>query len=88
MELDQAKESPRQVIRSYFNKFMFAENEYGNPVQGSKSTIADITADDLSNFYNSFFDPASSVIAVVGDFNSGEMKKKISDLFTSWKFRE
>ncbi len=80
------KKVPRQVIRSYFNKFIFADNEFGNPVQGSKSTIDEITADDLNDFYASFFDPASSVIAVVGDFNSTEMKKKISDLFESWKF--
>ena len=36
VELDQAKESPRQVIRSYFNKFIFADHELGNPVQGTK----------------------------------------------------
>ena len=84
VELDQAKESPRQVIRAYFNKFLFTDNEFGNPVQGSKNTVAGISSDDLKNYYSSFFNPASSSIAIVGDFNISEMRRKISDLFKSW----
>jgi len=84
VELDQAKESPRRVIRAYFNKFLFADNELGNPIQGSKTSIDDISSDDLENYYSSFFSPAKSAIAIVGDFNSSDMKKKIFELFGSW----
>ena len=85
VELDQAKESPRQVIRAYFNKFLFADNEFGNPVQGTKNTIAEITAEDLKNFYSTYFNPSVSSIAIVGDFETKEMKKAITALFQSWK---
>ena len=85
VELDQAKESPRQVIRAYFNKFLFTDNEFGNPVQGSKNTVSEISSNDLGNYYSSYFNPANSAIAIVGDFNSTDMKKNISDLFQSWK---
>ena len=88
VELDQAKESPRQVIRAYFNRFLFADNEFGNPVQGSKNTVSEISSDDLNNYYSSFFNPANSAIAIVGDFNTTEMKKKISELFQSWNARK
>ncbi|NWF90314.1 MAG: insulinase family protein [Ignavibacteriaceae bacterium] len=88
VELDQAKESPRQVIRSYFNKFLFADNEFGNPVLGLKNTVSDISSGDLEHFYQSFFKPANSAIALVGDFNSSEMKKIITELFQSWKTEE
>lgn len=84
VELVQAKESPRQVIRTYFNKFLFNEHEFGNPIQGIKSTIQEITSDDLQNYYSSFFDPSNSTIALVGDFNSNDMKRSVSDLFQSW----
>lgn len=84
VELVQAKESPRQVIRTYFNKFLFNEHEFGNPIQGTKSTIQEITSDDLQNYYSSFFDPSNSTIALVGDFNSNDMKRSVSDLFQSW----
>lgn len=85
VELDQAKESPRQVIRSYFNKFIFADNELGNPIQGTKSSVSSISTGDIKNFYSSNFNPSNSAIAVVGDFNSKEMRAYIEKLFASWK---
>lgn len=86
VELDQAKESPRQVIRAYFNKFIFADKEYGNPIQGSKNTVAEISVDDLKNYYTSHFNPTNASLAVVGDFNTSEMKKTLTELFKSWSF--
>lgn len=85
VELDQAKESPRQVIRSYFNKFVFADNELGNPVQGTKSTIKNITSEELKDFYYSHSSPSNSAIAVVGDFDTKDMENKISSLFQLWE---
>lgn len=85
VELDQAKESPRQVIRSYFNKFIFADHELGNPVQGTKSSVAAITANDLKNFHSVFFTPSNSAIAIVGDFNAEQMKQSILNLFQVWQ---
>ncbi len=84
VELDQAKESPRQVIGAYFNRFVFADNEFGNPVKGTKASVSEISSDDLLNYYKTFFDPASSAIAIAGDFDTKEMKKKMSDLFQPW----
>lgn len=41
-ELDQAKESPRAVIASYFNKHVFGDAPYGNPVNGTKAGISSL----------------------------------------------
>lgn len=82
-ELDQAKESPRSVIRSYFNKFLFGNNPYGNPVYGSRKTIETLTREDLNEFFNTYYDYSQAGIAVVGDFSTGDMKDKISSLLSS-----
>jgi len=50
-ELEQAKESPRRVIVSYFDKFIFDSNVYGNPVSGSESSIKDLNREDLLGFF-------------------------------------
>jgi zinc protease len=51
-ELDQAKESPRQVIGAYYNKFLFTDSPYGNPVDGIKKTIEQIDQKcNFSDFY-------------------------------------
>lgn len=82
-ELDQAKESPRSVILSYFNKFLFGDNPYGNPNYGSRKTIEALTRDDLTEFFSTYYSYSDAGIAVVGDFASEEMRSKISSLFSS-----
>jgi zinc protease len=84
-ELDQAKESPRSVIGSYFNKHIFGDSPYGNPVNGTKSGIGSITLEKVKEYYAANYRPESSAIALVGDFNSSDMKKLIEEYFGGWK---
>src|SRR5512139_2020781 len=84
-ELDQAKESPRSVIGSYFNKHIFGNSPYGNSVNGTKAGIGSITSEGVQEFYKTNYRPESSAISVVGDFNSSEMKKIFQQYFGGWK---
>lgn len=83
--LEQQKESPRSVIPAYFDKFMFGSHVYGNIIQGKKSTVSLLTVDDVNTFYKANYLPEGSAVAVVGDFNSKEMKAMLTKLFTDWK---
>lgn len=84
-EIDQAKESPRSVIGSYFNKDIFGDSPYGNPGRGTKAGIESISFEKVKEFFRTNYRPESSAVAVVGDFNSSEMKKIIGDYFGGWK---
>ncbi|MFA6946451.1 MAG: insulinase family protein, partial [Pedobacter sp.] len=55
--LDQAKLSPRNVINAYWDKFIFGEHVYANPVSGSPATVGKFSIDDLKNFYKSNYSP-------------------------------
>jgi predicted Zn-dependent peptidase len=83
-ELDQAKESPRQVIGAYYNKLLFDDSPYGNPVNGIKKTVELIDRNKVLSFYLSNFRPESSAIAVVGDFDSEKMKSELTKQLDSW----
>lgn len=83
-ELDQAKESPRQVIGAYYNKFLFGDTPYGNPVDGTKKTVELIGLEQIKTFYNSSYRPGSCAIAVVGDFDSKKMKSDLKKQFNEW----
>ncbi|HMN24549.1 MAG TPA: pitrilysin family protein [Ignavibacteriaceae bacterium] len=83
-ELDQAKESPRQVIGAYYNKFLFGDSPYGNPVDGIKKTIEQISQSEIKDFYLKNIRSENCAIAVVGDFDSGEMKSELVKLFSDW----
>lgn len=80
-ELEQDRESPRRVIRSYFNKFLFDENPYGNPVAGTNSSIKDLTAEELHAFFGMHYQLSSAGIVLVGDFSIADMKLKIESFY-------
>ncbi len=83
--LDQAKLSPRNVINAYWDKFIFGDHVYANPVSGSPATVGKFIIEDLRDFYKSNYGPQGSAIAIVGDFSSQEMKTRLRALFGGWK---
>jgi zinc protease len=85
LELEQAKEQPGRVIMDYYKKFIFADHGYGNPVQGTLSSVKKIGVDDLKVFYQANYIPRESAIAIVGDFKTLEMKERVSQLFSDWQ---
>lgn len=87
-ELERAKESPRSVINSYWDKFIFADHVYGHAVGGSPATVSTFTVGDLKSFYQENYSPSGSAIAIVGDFDAKKMKSKVSKLFTDWERSE
>lgn len=85
VSLEQQKESPRAVIGSYFDKFLYGDHVYGNIVQGKISTVSPLTAADARKFYTDNYLPEGSAIALAGDFNTAEMKTLVTSLFSGWK---
>jgi zinc protease len=85
VRLEQAKESPRSVIGSYFDKFLYGDHVYGNIVTGTVSSVSALTVADVQKFYKNNYIPNGAAIAVTGDFNSKEMKATITSLFSGWK---
>jgi len=83
--LEQQKESPRNVIGSYFDKFLYGDHVYGNIVQGKISTVSALKPSDLKKFYADNYLPEGSAISIAGDFKSAEMKAAITALFSGWK---
>ena len=85
LQLTQQKESPRAVVNSYFNQFVYAAHPYANPVTGTPTAVSAITANDARQFYQKNYTADRASIAVVGDFNTADMKKRITTLFGNWK---
>jgi predicted Zn-dependent peptidase len=88
VELDQQRESPREVIGTYFNSFLYGDHPYGNPLSGTKSTVSTLSVADTRQFYSTYYTPNASAIAVVGDFKTKDMRSKLEKLFKDWKKKE
>jgi predicted Zn-dependent peptidase len=85
LQLTQQKESPRGVVNSYFNQFVFTGHPYANPITGTPSAVSAISANDARQFYQKNYTADRAAIAIVGDFNTAAMKKRMTDLFGNWK---
>ena len=85
VQYDQAKESPRNVISSYYESFVFGEHLYGRSPNGTKEGLKSIAKEDIRSFYQQHYHPGGTAIAIVGDFRAKEMAEKIQELFSDWK---
>lgn len=85
VRLEQQKESPKNVIGSYFDKQLYGNHPYGNIGSGVKTTVEKLTVTDVKKFYEANYTATNSAITIVGDFTISDMKKSITTLFSSWK---
>lgn len=88
LQLDQAKESPRSVIGTYYNKLLYGNHPYGNPVSGTKAGVQSISIEDIKAFYKKQYTCDKAAIAIVGDFDKRKMKATIKNLFRGWKTKK
>src|SRR5690606_8384375 len=58
---------------------------YGNPVFGSESSLAKITAADIRNYYTEHMGGDRLILSIAGDFDAREMKRLVSRAFADWR---
>jgi zinc protease len=79
-----AKDSPQQVIRAYFAKFLYGSHPYGRPTAGDENSVKSITRDDILAFYKTNYTPGNAILAVAGDFDAHAMKAELEKSFGGW----
>ena len=84
-QLEQQKESPRQVIKGYFDELIYADHPYASRVEGTTESVAALELAKLKQFHAKWYQPNNSAIVISGDFDSKAMKSKIEKLFAGWK---
>jgi zinc protease len=79
-----AKDSARDVIFEYYEGYLFNGKGYGRPTGGDENSLKKIQRDAIVKFYETYYTPGNTILAVAGDFNPAEMKKKIEEIFGAW----
>jgi zinc protease len=82
-----AKDRAQGVLSTYYNAYLFGAHPYGRPAGGTETSLASIARDDVARFYDAFYVPAGSVLAVVGDFATADMQRDLTALFGAWPAR-
>ncbi len=76
-----------QITRREFWKIIYGKDSpYARHPE--YATIDSISRDDIVQFYNDYFHPNNTIIAVWGDFKSEEMIAKIKNTLGKWKKSE
>ncbi|MCL4524366.1 MAG: insulinase family protein [Acidobacteria bacterium] len=80
-----AKDQAQGVIGQYYNSYLYGAHPYARPAGGDETSLAAITRDDIVKFYESNYVPGNIILAVVGDFQTAEMEKILTDKFSAWQ---
>ncbi|HKS41927.1 MAG TPA: pitrilysin family protein [Blastocatellia bacterium] len=86
-EIKGAKDQAQAVIGNYFSAYLYGSHPYGRPTDGDEKSLAAITRDDVQKFYQTYYTPSNSILAVAGDFNSAEMEQLLAVKFGTWNDR-
>lgn len=80
------EQDPGTVAAKAFAKAVYGEKHpYGRPAVGTVESVDAITRDDIVAFYDRFYAPNNSIIAVVGDITADEAKALIAKHFAGWE---
>ncbi len=80
-----AETQPRTRASRLFYATVYGDHPSGRPALGKKEVVEKLTVADVRAFHALTFAPNFTTVAVVGDFKSDEMVKRIEALTKDWK---
>jgi zinc protease len=79
-----AKDDPQQVLGVYYYGYLCGGRGYGRPPEGDEISLKKITRESITKFYAANYAPGNTILAVSGEFNPAELRKKLEDTFGAW----
>jgi predicted Zn-dependent peptidase len=79
-----AKDDPQQVLGLYYYGYLNGTHSYGRPAGGDEVSLQRIKRDAIVKFYEGSYAPGNTLLAVAGEFNGAEMRKRLEDVFGAW----
>ena len=79
-----SKDQAQAVIGNYYSAYLYGAHSYGRPSGGDEKSLASINRDDVLKFYQTYFSPSNTILAVAGDFSSVEMERALTEKFGGW----
>jgi zinc protease len=84
--LVRSKADPNTLARDAFNKLVYGpEHIFSTDWQGTETTVAGITMDDLKAYYKSYFTPAEASFHVAGDITQEKVVLSLKSLEKNWQ---
>jgi len=79
-----SKDEARQVLRIYYYGYLYDGRGYGRAEEGDELSLAKMNRASIVKFYEANYAPGNTILAVAGEFNAGELRKKLEDTLGTW----
>jgi zinc protease len=79
-----AKDEAQSVVLNYYYGYLFAKHPYARSEGGDELSLARIKRDAIVKFYEANYTPGNTILAVAGEFNAVQLKKKLEEVFAAW----
>ncbi len=83
--LEVAQDDPAYVADTAMQELVFSGTPYGHPEDGTIEAAKRITARDLRDFHQRYYQPDNCILAVVGDITAKNAVKLVNKYFSSWQ---
>jgi zinc protease len=80
----EAKDQAQAVLGIYYDAYLLSGHPYGRPQSGDENSLKNIRRDAIAKFYETYYAPGNMILAVAGDFNAAEMRKKLEEILDTW----
>lgn len=74
-------DEPSAIAGREFRKLVYPNHPFGNEIQGTTETLANINVSDLMKFHREYFDISKMLIGVVGNMKKNDMIARLTDAF-------
>lgn len=80
-----AREEPASLIGRYWARWIFGAHPFARPWSGDEASLEALTLDDVRAVAARQLAPQRAWLAVAGDFDPPEMRRKLEARFAGWK---
>jgi zinc protease len=79
-----SEENPGEIAQKRFQESLYPKSPFGRPVEGTEASVKMIPRASLTSFYDRYYRPNRTIMAVVGDITHEEIAKAIEHAFRGW----
>lgn len=69
-EIERNNDNPSRILSKKFNQALYTNHPYKREVIGTKEIIANISRDEINNFYKEHYSPENMITVIVGDIDA------------------
>jgi zinc protease len=78
------EEQPGNIAEKRFYQALYPKSPFGRPVEGTEASVKTLPRTSVSAFYQRYYRPNRTIMAVVGDITHEEIVRAIEQAFRSW----